>query len=566
MSKLFKSHLIKLTLCCFVISMVCNNLPAQPAQKDEPIKFIGHGAMFDRNGREVAPTLTFIEQAQEWYLTNLQARLTANKKTEFSRLRREMTQGLVLDKQSRLVLNTHLIDWLLAQTIPENRDRIQGKINLMKFLLKTRLNENSDLRAPRSSQPFNVDRRLLQRLSTMPKPPGQQDHHVPSMITTAGGAAYRTLCQTNGVPLPPDFGPTSAWVSRGLIPQSDLFIVANRGAEVLTFESSSPVGMCIALPRFDTVSDTVLLDGIICVGQASSKVCFWDNQTAGVAFTFQRGTFQDIDQWAGGADLLGGSGGVCTECHAGENPYIIHPNTSQLGDLSLTLPTFPNAWHDPIVPSSWPENPGPMNAPASCRGCHVQGSAGRLPHLSPALENYCDMILSQAIQRTMPPGAPGSLNGSAEMNALLSWCGVPASGDASSRGDPHVTTFDGINYDFQGAGEFVYLRSANGLEIQTRHTPVATTFMPQANPYTGLASCVSVNTAVAAQVGKTSSQLPAAIHTHTRKTSHGTSGRWHARLFERRNCPCGRRSHCEVEGWRRNRSPLSRPDDIDSCT
>jgi len=75
-------------------------------------------------------------------------------------------------------------------------------------------------------------------------------------------------------------------------------------------------------------------------------------------------------------------------------------------------------------------------------------------------------------------------------------------GTAAAEGDPHITTVDGIHYDFQSAGEFVTLRDADGMEIQTRQTPVATTFDPGPNPYTGLATCVSLNSAVAARVGK----------------------------------------------------------------
>jgi hypothetical protein len=67
-------------------------------------------------------------------------------------------------------------------------------------------------------------------------------------------------------------------------------------------------------------------------------------------------------------------------------------------------------------------------------------------------------------------------------------------------GDPHITTVDGVHYDFQSAGEFTALRG-DGLEIQTRQTAVATTFLPGANPYTGLATCVATYSAVAALVG-----------------------------------------------------------------
>jgi hypothetical protein len=66
-------------------------------------------------------------------------------------------------------------------------------------------------------------------------------------------------------------------------------------------------------------------------------------------------------------------------------------------------------------------------------------------------------------------------------------------------GDPHITTVDGVHYDFQSAGEFTALRG-DGLEIQTRQTAVATTFLPGANPYTGLPTCVAIYSAVAARV------------------------------------------------------------------
>jgi hypothetical protein len=58
-----------------------------------------------------------------------------------------------------------------------------------------------------------------------------------------------------------------------------------------------------------------------------------------------------------------------------------------------------------------------------------------------------------------------------------------------------------IHYDFQSAGEFIALRDYDGLEIQTRQAPIATTFNPGADAHDGLAVCVSLNTAVAARVG-----------------------------------------------------------------
>lgn len=72
--------------------------------------------------------------------------------------------------------------------------------------------------------------------------------------------------------------------------------------------------------------------------------------------------------------------------------------------------------------------------------------------------------------------------------------------EGSDNGDPHIHTVDGKRYDFQAAGEFILLRDREGLEVQTRQTPVLTA-NPITDQYTGLKSCVSLNTAIAARVG-----------------------------------------------------------------
>lgn len=71
-----------------------------------------------------------------------------------------------------------------------------------------------------------------------------------------------------------------------------------------------------------------------------------------------------------------------------------------------------------------------------------------------------------------------------------------------STGEPHLTTINGMHYDFQSVGEFVFLRNPEGMEIQNRQAPIPTTYNPGADPHDGLAMCVSINTAIAARVGK----------------------------------------------------------------
>ena len=74
-------------------------------------------------------------------------------------------------------------------------------------------------------------------------------------------------------------------------------------------------------------------------------------------------------------------------------------------------------------------------------------------------------------------------------------------GVAAAEGDPHMTTVDGVHYDFQGAGEYITLRDADGTNIQLRMTPVPTAGVLGPNGYTGISTCVSLTTAVAARVG-----------------------------------------------------------------
>jgi len=95
-------------------------------------------------------------------------------------------------------------------------------------------------------------------------------------------------------------------------------------------------------------------------------------------------------------------------------------------------------------------------------------------------------------------GWAGVINpGTGSPDELLHW---GSRNDGHDDGDPHLTTVDGIHHDFQSAGEFTLLRDGNGLEIQTRQSPVPTA-PAVTDGYTGLTSCVSLNTAVAARVG-----------------------------------------------------------------
>lgn len=120
---------------------------------------------------------------------------------------------------------------------------------------------------------------------------------------------------------------------------------------------------------------------------------------------------------------------------------------------------------------------------------HVAGVAARwLQNHTAATPAAVWAAIQTANNTSATAGWGGVINpGVGSPNELLHYGSL---NDGVNDGDPHIITVNDVHYDFQHGGEFVALRDANGLEIQTRQTPVPN------------AQWVSVNTAVAARVGK----------------------------------------------------------------
>lgn len=93
----------------------------------------------------------------------------------------------------------------------------------------------------------------------------------------------------------------------------------------------------------------------------------------------------------------------------------------------------------------------------------------------------------------MPCGGPALPT--ADQETIRRWI---VGGAPLTIGDPHITTVNGRNFDFQSSGEFVLLKGINE-EIQVRQTPFGAA-VPITDPNTGIAACPSLNTAVALNV------------------------------------------------------------------
>ncbi|MBK8277280.1 MAG: hypothetical protein IPK92_16060 [Nitrospira sp.] len=431
------------------------------AQSEQPIAYIGHGAFFDHSGNQIPLTMAFVEQAQAWYRKDLLTGLDKGKKKAFARFEGRLREGVTMQGQERLVVHQRSLDWLLANSLKyKDDDRTLGKLRALEYALLWQVPKQPSQHIADKRDAFKLNPKLAKRLASPQfKPSGAIQLRS---ATTNSGQSYIDECTAAKVPIPPtinqmDPAGLTGWKSQGFIPPAEQFIVGTP-AELRTYKSTTPEGMCYALPRYtDGTKTMVSLDGVICLSQETSKVCFWDNSKNGSSFSFPAGTRIPIGvpnatidpagrYQAGGAELaIGNPGGVCTDCHAGENPYITHPKSNLGGgvlweSLSVApqnLPTFAPKRYDPLVAASWPQNQfsqAGSTVPNVCKGCHINGSAGRFPHLSNQLPGYCGTVLTQAYHRTMPIGSPGSqiAAGDAFKN---SWCNAPPN-MASADGDP----------------------------------------------------------------------------------------------------------------------------------
>jgi hypothetical protein len=398
----------RLSSLCLALSLAaCAAPPDEPAAASaepaaftlDPIAAVAHGALFDEDGARLEPDREFVLAAQAYYLGLLEARADEATRAQLAEVRERLAAELAGD-DSRAYLNDALIRWLADGAEDAETVAILGK-SLALYAAYERL-------AVRPGERLAGDRATF-----APVDAALAEAGAGARQGRAAPLTYAQKCQAARVPIPPAWG-DPAWKLSGSLSNNQEFIFDEKQAIVYWWQSSAPRGTCIALPRKETLADgrTVYGNlGVICHGVETSKACFWDAVNVEIGASKPIGLFIQGDQ-----PIISG-GGNCTDCHAGNNPFIIHPDSP----LKLTgKPGFDinnwNAvnWVDPLIIPAMPQNPGPTNAlvgvtaPAngSCMdgNCHDAGSKRLLPELHAGLQ-FCAII-----KTAMTPSKPGAPN------------------------------------------------------------------------------------------------------------------------------------------------------------
>jgi hypothetical protein len=395
-----------------------NAAPAAPPDDSSTVVTFGHGAFFAPGGKVLTPSAELFARTQRQYIETLRRQAEA-----IGGLSIGPTQALIASQvNDDLLANALFIEWLLDQVRPDERANMKAVNAAMRAHYLDKLRPSSLSRRERHDTK-GVGSAIAQRLLA--------NGISAFATTTSGGEKYLQECAAAGVPIPPPMF-SSAWVNEGII--DDEFISTGEQAELMRYTSDKPAGVCLALPRYFSGSDDIDLLGIICLGTVSNKACFWDNPRP---TTFRRNVPIDIREFVGGFDLEANGQGVCSDCHAGENPFIVHPEKKPF----LSFSVFGSRWYEPIVHPSWPQNPGPTNllagvsSPQRCDSCHAAGrSGGRFPELSTALSGYCNTVLETAALGgsalgTMPPYGQPRAAFASHLGALRTACNArPSTG------------------------------------------------------------------------------------------------------------------------------------------
>ena len=293
---------------CFIFTWLllsCQPAPPTPQISPETIAYYGHGVLLDKDWKEIQLDEKMIAKIQDDMLKEVMANSQPTQKKDAIEEAQKLLNSKTLNFDEAVYIRSGLISAYL-ETAPIEILRRYGWRN--SALLTSWWRRMPELRA----EIIDLIRRLLHASTS---------------------TAYMDSCRAAGVPIPPDWSETSTqWQRQGML--RDKIILAGMDATVWTYSDPANRGACIALPRGSGAPGSAA--GIICQSASTGKACFWDNILR-----------DDVDMMPG-EQVLGWSGltlvianlkdgsnlnSPCTDCHHGNNVYLISPDDPTWGKV-----------------------------------------------------------------------------------------------------------------------------------------------------------------------------------------------------------------------------------------
>lgn len=387
------------------------DLPRVARERLPEISYSAHHGLFDEAGNRIDPSMEQLHDWVERQYGRVLERASPEMRDRALGMEKELGEAL---RGEELVLRSLMLEWIATE------DKQPGYVGLQsvnravrEHWFKKVLDRDEFIKIfdSRTSLPKDLAA-LMRRMQILPDEAGDDT-----------GEPYMRTCRDAGVPVPPTWSRSSGdWKKEGDLIRN--FLSLGEFTEVWTYEEERADGICVALPRWDEDPDEVSnasgsAVGIICLGRKSSNACFYDTGT--ILANQER----EIINFESGGSLFNG---VCSDCHAGENPYIVHSG----GPLDMGARIRPQSWHNPIIRSDWPQNPGPLTLldavpllpfEQSCLSCHTSSFAGRFPDVlaltehkrmrdnNPnAIARYCTSVLNRAISGYVENFGSGGTN------------------------------------------------------------------------------------------------------------------------------------------------------------
>jgi hypothetical protein len=349
-------------LSLFVVISACRTTTTPAALEIDRIAIVGHGIAFDRKMRPIAIDLKTIRSMQQSLSATLrsQSAEVPDDRGFIATVERAIAGSQVEEVQT--LLYGTLINWRLERAVPRVRDRYRWRNNFLLERVRGLLDERNGGRF----NPSDALKRIL------------LDGGV--LATVPGDTGYMTECRAARVPVPPNFTMAPGlWANQGNLTSN--ILRPGKPAAVWTWTDPLQRGACVALPRDDGGGGS--FTGIICQSAVTGKACFWDNLTRddptrripAASETMVISALQD------GRTL--DEGEACTDCHTGNNVFLMSPDDSTWAKLTrgpLTASNFTTVIepqmdttedgprYTPVAYDSWVNPPLELGCSGVCHG------------------------------------------------------------------------------------------------------------------------------------------------------------------------------------------------------